>query len=319
MGKSWIMDRAWAGACAGLAIIALASTPQGVLAETAHAAPKLMTFGDLRARPLPKPSARIAYGELPEQFVELWLPQGTGPFPVVVMVHGGCWLSNAATLEIMNFAAEDLRRRGIAVWNIEYRGIDRQGGGYPGTFLDVAAGADALSAAAAQYKLRLDDVVAVGHSAGGHLVFWLAARPKIAPTSALYAAAPLRMRAAISLGGLPDLRLAHDGAIGSGCGAARVEKLTGTANTARPDVYADTSPASLAPFGNRQILVSGYLDPIVPPGVAAAYVKEVTALGDSPTATIIPDSGHAELIAPETPAWSREVEMIENALDVSRQ
>jgi hypothetical protein len=105
------MDRAWAGACAGLAIIALASTPQGVLAETAHAAPKLMTFGDLRARPLPKPSARIAYGELPEQFVELWLPQGTGPFPVVVMVHGGCWLSNAATLEIMNFAAEDLRRR----------------------------------------------------------------------------------------------------------------------------------------------------------------------------------------------------------------
>src|SRR5271156_978677 len=85
----------------------------------------LMDWPDLLGRPMPAPTRHIAYGPGPMQFGELWLPAGKGPFPVVLMVHGGCWLSSVAKLSIMNWAAEDLRQRGVAVWNIEYRGVDR--------------------------------------------------------------------------------------------------------------------------------------------------------------------------------------------------
>ena len=91
------------------------------------------------------------------------------------MVHGGCWQTEIADRTIMNWIADDLRRRGIAVWNIDYRGVDRPGGGYPGTFQDVAAAADALRACRANIGSISRRVVAVGHSAGGHLALWLAA------------------------------------------------------------------------------------------------------------------------------------------------
>jgi acetyl esterase/lipase len=92
------------------------------------------------------------------------------------MVHGGCWQTEIADRRIMNWIADDLKKRGIAVWNIDYRGVDRSGGGYPGTFADAAAAADALRARAERYRLDLHPLVAVGHSAGGHLALWLAAR-----------------------------------------------------------------------------------------------------------------------------------------------
>jgi hypothetical protein len=129
------------------------------LGPAASAAP-LMDWPDLLGRPMPAPTREIAYGALPEQVADLWLPAGRGPFPVVLMAHGGCWRSGVAKLTIMNYAAEDLRRRGIAVWNIEYRGVDRPGGGYPGTFQDVAAATDKLAQVAPAYHLRTDRVVA---------------------------------------------------------------------------------------------------------------------------------------------------------------
>src|ERR1022692_2214875 len=118
------------------------------------AAARLMDWPDLLGRPMPSPTREFAYGTLPEQVADLWLPAGRGPFPVVLMIHGGCWRSRVAKLTIMNYAAEDLRRRGIAVWNVEYRGVDRPGGGFPGTFQDVGAGADKLAAIAPDYHLR---------------------------------------------------------------------------------------------------------------------------------------------------------------------
>src|SRR3546814_14139141 len=85
------------------------------------------------------------------------------------MVHGGCWTTEVADRTIMNWIADDLRKRGIAVWNIDYRGVDRPGGGYPGTFLDAAAAADALAANSSRYNLDTSPLVPTGHSAGGHL------------------------------------------------------------------------------------------------------------------------------------------------------
>ena len=119
-----------------------------------------MKWPDLLDRPRPKADARIPYGSDPLQFVDLWLPKGKAPHPVVLMVHGGCWQTDIADASIMNYIADDLRTRGIAVWNIEYRGVDRPGGGYPGTFLDVAAAADALGKEGPRHHLATDRIVA---------------------------------------------------------------------------------------------------------------------------------------------------------------
>src|SRR5687768_14180625 len=113
----------------------------------------LMAWPDLLERPRPAPTTTISYGEESLQVVDLWLPDGAGPHPVAMMVHGGCWQTEIADRTIMNWIAEDLRRRGIAVWNIDYRGVDRTGGGYPGTFMDAAAAVDALWQHASPYRL----------------------------------------------------------------------------------------------------------------------------------------------------------------------
>src|SRR4051812_34587335 len=136
----------------------------------------LLTWPDLLQRPRPEPDAMVHYGPGSLQIADVWVPKGGKRHPVVLMVHGGCWQSDVADRRIMNWIADDLRKRGIAVWNIDYRGVDRDGGGYPGTFADVAAAADALQAHAAEYRLDTSYVIAVGHSAGGHLALWLAAR-----------------------------------------------------------------------------------------------------------------------------------------------
>src|SRR5207247_2562913 len=144
-------------------------------------------------------------------------------------------------------------------------------GGYPGTFEDVAHAADALRTQAQADHLDLHRVVAVGHSAGGHLVFWLAARPRLPASSPLRTADALPIAAAVSLGGLPDLEADRAMKDDAGCGVRPVERLTGAAGGRGGDVYADTSPAALLPLGVPQLMVQGELDGVSPPFVGAGY------------------------------------------------
>ncbi len=286
------------------------------------AQPELMKWPALLERERPEPDSTIAYGDDQMQKVDLWLPAGRGPHPVVLMVHGGCWQTEIADRRIMNWIADDLRRRGIAVWNIDYRGVDRSGGGYPGTFADAAAAADALRGHAARYELDIEPVVAVGHSAGGHLALWLAARravnrrppnPLIPRGSPVLAADPLPIDTVVSLGGLPDLELAATPP-GSGCGIEVIEKLVGPPTLSSRNVYADTSIPRLAPLGTRQVLINGLQDRIIPTAYAEAYAKPMRAAGDKVKVRMIDRTGHVELIAPETAAWAAAVEEIEAAL-----
>ena len=269
-----------------------------------------MQWPDLLTRPRPKADAVIAYGADPLQHVDLWLPKGAGPFPLVVMVHGGCWQTEIAKADIMDWIAADLRTRGIAVWNIDYRGVDRPGGGYPGTFLDVAAAADAVRANAAKYRLRPDRVVVVGHSAGGHLGLWLAARDALPLDSALRTGDPLPIAAAFSLGGLPDLEAASVPP-GATCGTDVVPKLVGAPTAAHANVYADTSPARLPQPHIPITLVNGSADRIAPPAFAQAYTARV----DAPRMrrVEIAGEGHVELIAPGSKAWAETARLIEAA------
>lgn len=277
------------------------------LAGPTPAAP-LMHWPDLLNRPQPQPDATIAYGADPLQHVDLWLPKKAGAHPVVLMVHGGCWQTEVAKADIMNWIADDLRKRGIAVWNIEYRGVDRPDGGYPGTFLDVAHAADLLEKDARQYRLRADRIVVVGHSAGGHLALWLAARGGLPKNSMLASPHPVKLAAAISLGGLPDLRAAS-APPGNTCDSEPVAKLVGTSSASRPDIYADTSPAVLPDPSIRVTLVNATLDRIAPPAFATAYAAKRRA-----HRVIIAGEGHVELITPGTKSWTATVRLIEDAL-----
>src|SRR5712692_5882925 len=127
---------------------------------------------------------KLAYGTEYLQFGELYLPERTGPHPVIPLIHGGYWRARY-DLTLMNGLAQDLARGGYAAWNIEYRRVGDKGGAWPGTFLDVAHAVDYLRELAPLYQLYLQRVVPIGHSAGGHLAFWLAARPRIAANSPL--------------------------------------------------------------------------------------------------------------------------------------
>ncbi|MCW6532490.1 alpha/beta hydrolase [Sphingomonas sp. MMSM20] len=273
--------------------------------------PSYLTWPDLTTRPRPVPDATIAYGPDPYQKIDLWRPAGRGPHRVVVMVHGGCWETAIADRTLMDWIADDLRRAGIAVWNIDYRGVDRHGGGYPGTFADAAAAADALLAHRADYDLDTRRIVALGHSAGGHLALWLAARPRLPGASALRSPAPLPIAHVVCLGGLPDLE-ATAASPDNGCGTAVIPRLVGTG---RADPYVDTSIPRLLPIGIPHDLVNGREDRIIPYRFATDYLARATAAGDSVTLHTVPATGHVELIAPETPAWATARQLVLAALD----
>ena len=275
--------------------------------------PTLMLWPDLTSRPLPAATARVAYGKEPLQFVDLWLPPGPGSHPLVIMIHGGCWQTDIAEAKLMNYLAEDLRQHGVAVWNIEYRGIDRPGGGYPGTFQDVADGADAVRGSAKTYHLNLRRIVVVGHSAGGHLALWLAARPGLPGRGLLRGRTPLRVSTAISLGGLPDLQAAQTPP-GDTCGADTVARLVGPPTASHPDVFEDTSPAVMPSPHARVILVNATRDPIAPPSGAIAYAACMAARGPAPERHEVAGEGHVELVAPGSRAWELERRLILESL-----
>ena len=283
-----------------------------VMVLPAMADPKLLTWPDLTGRPRPAPDATISYGANPYQRVDLWLPRTPGKHKTVLMVHGGCWQTEIADRSLMNWIANDLRGRGYAVWNIDYRGVDRPGGGYPGTFADASAATDALRDAAARYQLDLTKVVAVGHSAGGHLALWLAGRARLPVGSALHAAHPLPIAHVISLGGLPDLE-ATAASPDNGCGTEVVARLTGSPSPTHADVFADTSVPRLLPLGVPHDLVNGENDRIIPMRLGTGYEAQARAKGDRVVLHRVAATGHVELIAPESAAWAKTVALIDAA------
>jgi acetyl esterase/lipase len=246
--------------------------------------------------------ARIVYGKEDLQFGDLRLPKGPGPFPVAVVIHGGCWVSKFATLQSTAAMADALRDAGVATWNIEYRRLDNPGGGWPGTFADVAAAADELPAIAKRHPLDLSRVMAVGHSAGGHLALWLAARSRLPRTSSLYRERPLPLHAAAALGGPGDLRDFTTYA-STVCGGPVIEQLMGGNPGSVPDRYAQGSPSELLPLGVRQVLIVGSDDRVMPARAREAYVAAAAKAGDVAEVVVVPAAAHFEVIAPTSAAW----------------
>lgn len=286
-------------------------------AETAMAEDPLMNWGDLLSRPLPQPDMTVETGAGATDLVDVWLPEGEGPFPTVLMIHGGCWQKEIADRTLMNYAASALRDEGMAVWNIEYRGVDELGGGYPGTFLDVARAVDALAERGPELGLDTSNVVATGHSAGGHLALWAAARPNISEGSPLFSEAPFVPKAVVNVGGLADLE-ASAPVTQAGCLADIMDVLTGAPSEARTDVFSDTSPAALLPLGCPQISVNGTRDRIAPPELGRGYTAKAAEAGDTAEYVEVP-GGHVELVAPGTPAFDRQIEILKSLLGLDAE
>ena len=279
-----------------------------VLGGAALAEEQHISSQEMLALPPLEDAQRLPYGVDSLQFGDLRVPSGTGPFPVAIIVHGGCWLS-FVDLHIMDRLAAALTKAGVATWNIEYRRVDNPGGGWPGTFRDVAHAADHLRVLASEHSLDLERVIVVGHSSGGHLALWLAARHTIGEESELFLSDPIRINGVASLGGVQDLRriLPQVEAV---CGVNAVEKLLGGSPDAVPKRYRSASPVDMLPFGVQQLIISGAEDRAVPPADGVAYLKAAKAAGDRAEHLEIAGAGHFELIAPGWSDWN----LIEEAL-----
>lgn len=269
-----------------------------------HSDQRPIAWNDLLDRPREAADLRISYGTGEQEFGELWLPDGDGPFPVVAMIHGGCWLSQIPGTILQDYLAADLRARGVAVWNLEYARIGHETGGWPGTFQDVADGIDALREIAPEHDLNLENLVFTGHSAGSHLALWAAGRDSLPEDSPVHVADPLLPRRVVTLAGINDLADNRENGPGR-CGEPdTVDNLIGPLETQTPTLLAQVSPGDMPAIPVDQILISGALDPIVPPRLGEHYLQRAQERGETVRHIVLPDAGHFELIDPTAPAWA---------------
>jgi acetyl esterase/lipase len=248
---------------------------------------------------------RRRYGDERGQVGELWRPDAATraavDAPVVVLVHGGFWRAQY-TKVLMRRLAHSVVARGWAAWNIEYRrlGALGGGGGWPNTFSDVAAALDSLEPIDG---LDLDRVVTCGHSAGGQLALWLAARSQLGP-DAPGGAPMVSVRAAVSLAGVVDLRRASELGVGGGA----IEALLGGSPDAVPERYDCASPIERLPLGVPQVIVHGLHDTVVPPSLSEEYTRRAVQRGDDAVFVGIPGVGHKEMLSPSGAAWTQTLE-----------
>ncbi len=239
------------------------------------------------------------YGPDRSQRADLHLPAGSGPHPVMVLIHGGSWTARYGRI-VMRGLVADLVRRGWAAWNIEYRRLGN-GGGWPATFADVAAAIDYLPRL--QAPLDLERVSLVGHSAGGHLALWAAGRERLpagAPGS-LEDASHVRLERVIAQAGVCDLAGAYRRWHGGAAGA-----LMGGSPEERPERYAAGDPMCLLPLRTPALLVHGTLDQTVSVELSRSYERAARAAGADVELVEIPGVAgrHRAHIDPRGQAWA---------------
>jgi acetyl esterase/lipase len=261
---------------------------------------RILTVQDLLRLKPPPAEAVIPYAEGPYRFGQLRLPKGNGPFPVVIVIHGGCWLA-AYDLQHISPLAAEITKLGYATWSLEYRRVGNPGGGWPGTFEDIAAGVDHLRNLSGQYKLDLDRVLTLGHSAGGHLALWAAARPRLPAASPLFRADPIPIQGVVSLAGAGDLTRPEFQQL---CNQA-VQKLMGGSAAEVPERYAQGSPGEMLPLGVPQILIQGTRDTIISLASGQDYLAMAKKKGDVCSLVVLPEAGHYELVIPASFAWPK--------------
>jgi acetyl esterase/lipase len=260
---------------------------------------------DVLTRPVPPPDLVIRYGTGPEHVADVRLPQrrtgaASPPAPLVVFLHGGFWRV-AYDRSHTGPMATALAAAGYAVCVPEFRRTGELGGGWPGTFDDVATAVDRLPALVRQTAgpevIADGPAVLAGHSAGGHLALWAAGRHLLGSDSP-WRAAP-GARGVVALAGVSGLADCYDQGLGSGAAGA----LMGGGPVDFPQRYRDADPAVLLPLGCPVRLVHGSLDDVVPAVMSSHYAAIGRAAGDDTVATEVVGATHLDLIDPLSPAW----------------
>ena len=244
---------------------------------------------------------RIHYGDDEYQFGDLRIPSGSGPHPVAIMIHGGGWKA-AYDISYFGKASNELTTMGIATWSLEYRRLGNDGGGWPGTFQDIANGADYLRVLAETYPLDLNRAIVIGHSAGGHLALWAGGRNRIGEHPELLSSDPVSLRGVLALAPATDLaEYYRTQKVGKADFDNTIERLLGGSPEQFPERYKHTSIVEMLPLGIRQIVVFGDLDD----WTDDRYFDTAKAAGDDITMIRAPGAGHFELTDPDsTPTWN---------------
>ena len=241
---------------------------------------------------------RVDYGRAPQQFCELRVPDGDGPHPVVVFIHGGFW-RNRYELDLADPQVADSVDSGFAAFNVEYRRVGDPGGGFPGTLADVAAAVDQLPKLAEEFRLDLDAVAIVGHSAGGHLALWTGQRGRI-PAGAVGADPVLTPAIVVGQAPVSDLTAAAL----SGMGTGAVIDFMGGGPDKRVGDYAVADPARLLPVEVPQLIVHGTADDDVPIGASRDYVASAALQGGRVELIEFDGADHFDMIDPAHDSWT---------------
>jgi acetyl esterase/lipase len=250
----------------------------------------------LTLRP-PPADARISYGSANQQFGDLRLPKTKGLRPVVMNIHGGFWRNKYDLVHAGHLCAA-LVAKEVATWNLEYRRVGDDGGGWPGTFRDIMDGYRFIAQIADKYRLDRSHIVIVGHSAGGHLALCLAGHePSI--------------KRVISLAGVVDVQRAWDLHLSNNA----VAELLGGPPQQVPEHYQEADPMRLAIPNAEQILVHGVVDDVVPVEFSRTYYEHKKQRGENVHLVEIEKAGHFEMIDPRSTAWAKIEEAIMTAIE----
>ncbi len=297
-------------------LLACSRAPSAGVPVQDHATTRLLRSTDINALPVSSSGTRISYGTDSLQFGELRLPSGSGPHPLVIVVHGGCWYSPYASARNSAPLADALTSAGMATWNVEYRRYDHPGGGWPGTFTDVAQATDFVRELARTHALDTTRIVAIGHSAGAQLAAWLPTRSRHSADSPLYAKAPLTLHGVVSLGGVMDMaefQLRQQ----ETCGNAAVESVMGGLPADVPARYEAVSPIQRLPLGIPHVHVSGSRDGIATPSVVDAFATAARAKGDNVRVVTVEGLGHHDVMAPQTAGGQAAIDAVRQLLGIS--
>lgn len=256
----------------------------------------LLTPDDYVNFPSVEPDLAYRYGDDDQQVVTLFLPEAGDKFPVIILVHGGCYRAEYS-YKPMGRMARTLANEGFAVWSIEYRRAGN-GGDYPNMFLDVAKATDFLREKAEYHSLDLNHVITVGHSAGGHLALWIAGRHKLPESSPLYMENPLPIKGVVALAPIADMIFGYEQ---DQCSGALTVVMGGEPDTVKQH-YADGSPRELLPLGVPQTHIIGTEDTEMLDNTKP-YIEAATSAGDTADLITIPDVGHFEIVDTTSDVW----------------
>lgn len=232
---------------------------------------------------------RHAYGGHPDQFGELTMPGGE-PYGVAVLVHGGFWKPEYG-IEYARPLVASLAAAGWAVWAIEYR----RGSGAADTLADVRT---AISERPVDSGAVSGPVVAIGHSAGGHLATWAAAQG-------------VGITHVVAQAGVLDLVAAHEAGLGDGA----VRRFLGHAPG---DADGPLDPIRTVPLGLPVWCIHGRADDTVPVSQSRSYLAAARAAGGAAELVEI-DGDHFTVIDPESAAWATTLEHLRSLVPARQE